>query len=454
MSKAQTHDKFSERLVEALIKAGYTRQSHDWYRGKNKAEVVSQLEQADLARELGCSRSTINRWLSGEKEPSLYYLSLLVRKLGVSAEYLLGISETDASSLWSIKSRNGVAWIEYLPSYLRDPQRKEIEKGLRVFESAINQVDIEDITAREHPDSWTHLSLALKSALEGGFVRIVDVDRNYTQEKKLKEKYGLKDAIVAAVESTIKVVRANFIAFLAARDAFGRLENATRVGIGSGYTILRMVELSTPSPSQFNGVNWLPLVTYRALDTTHSANSIVHFLKYKFPGSKALHFPYTDKASPPEDLKTRKELLSEASSMSSVFLSVIGPGRKTFPSTGKPDPDSDFWTTDFARQSHTLHEVYYSHFAPLGIQQEFGGSVLEMMLDKKGNEMGNETVKEKLEGFASQIPLRYLNTTNGLGSVWVIATCDYKAEAVRMMITSGLANAIVIDTEIASILLK
>lgn len=49
-----------------------------------------------VAKELGCSASTVATWVNGEKMPSSKYLQLLANYFGVSADYLIAGEDTDA----------------------------------------------------------------------------------------------------------------------------------------------------------------------------------------------------------------------------------------------------------------------------------------------------------------------------------------------------------------------
>ena len=49
----------------------------------------------ELAAKIGVSRSTVTRWFSGESLPSVDMLCRTAKCLGVSTDYLLGISNND-----------------------------------------------------------------------------------------------------------------------------------------------------------------------------------------------------------------------------------------------------------------------------------------------------------------------------------------------------------------------
>ncbi len=52
------------------------------------------LTQAELAKRLGLSRSSVNSWEMGLTIPSTQYIVELAKKFDVSSDYLLGIEET------------------------------------------------------------------------------------------------------------------------------------------------------------------------------------------------------------------------------------------------------------------------------------------------------------------------------------------------------------------------
>lgn len=53
-----------------------------------------ELTQADLARKLGLTRSSINAWEMGLSVPSTNYIVELSKLFNVSSDYLLGLDKT------------------------------------------------------------------------------------------------------------------------------------------------------------------------------------------------------------------------------------------------------------------------------------------------------------------------------------------------------------------------
>ena len=54
----------------------------------------SEMTQAELARELGLTRSSINAWEMGLSVPSTPFIVELAKLFGVSTDYLLGLDTT------------------------------------------------------------------------------------------------------------------------------------------------------------------------------------------------------------------------------------------------------------------------------------------------------------------------------------------------------------------------
>jgi len=58
----------------------------------------ANMTQAELARILGLSRSSVNAWEMGLSVPSTQYVVDLAKRFHVSTDYLLGIEETSTIS--------------------------------------------------------------------------------------------------------------------------------------------------------------------------------------------------------------------------------------------------------------------------------------------------------------------------------------------------------------------
>ena len=61
---------------------------------KHLLDINSETQQ-EMADKLGCSRSVISQWISGDRAPGLQALSTLAHTYGVSADWLLGFTPLD-----------------------------------------------------------------------------------------------------------------------------------------------------------------------------------------------------------------------------------------------------------------------------------------------------------------------------------------------------------------------
>lgn len=59
----------------------------------------ANMTQAELARTLGLSRSSVNAWEMGLSVPSTQYIVELAKTFNISTDYLLGIEDTATISI-------------------------------------------------------------------------------------------------------------------------------------------------------------------------------------------------------------------------------------------------------------------------------------------------------------------------------------------------------------------
>ncbi|MBQ8287772.1 MAG: helix-turn-helix transcriptional regulator [Clostridia bacterium] len=77
----------------------------------------SGLTQADLAKQLGITRSGVNAWEMGISVPSTQYIVELAQFFNVSADYLLGLEHTATVSVEGLSDREIAAVIEIIECY-------------------------------------------------------------------------------------------------------------------------------------------------------------------------------------------------------------------------------------------------------------------------------------------------------------------------------------------------
>lgn len=78
----------------------------------------SSMTQADLARRLGVTRSSVNAWEMGISAPSTQYIVELAKMFKVSSDYLLGL-DTSATVNVAGLSQKDVQFVNTVVAYLR-----------------------------------------------------------------------------------------------------------------------------------------------------------------------------------------------------------------------------------------------------------------------------------------------------------------------------------------------
>lgn len=397
--------------------------------------------QNQLARDLGISRSTVSGWIRYGKLPDAATLAALCRALDCTADWLLGLdSQTEKSD-----PSGSIRWEEQLPPYLTGFQREQIELGIHLFNRLVgNERSDREVVTRYN---LRFLQFAVQAAFRSGAIRLTHVDRESELEADLKRRFPLlKDVVVADVPDVYDgtIIRAEMVAFLAATDVMSHVVRENAVGLGTGYTMLRTCENSVPSVDQFKGTKWLPLVAYtddNLLTTAsgYTANQLAHLMHLRHPDSEAVFLPHPSMCQDRPDLQAAFDRAqSLISSVQTMFFTVNGVGRRD--RTVHNHPLTDFRTADYAYDSTYLRDRY----AELNQPDRFGGELLSVMIDVDGQPIATD---EKRVWTVDLDVLRY--NADLVGRVCVVAARDYKAQAVETCLRTGLANAVVIDAEIA-----
>ena len=82
----------------------------------------SGMTQAELARKLGITRSSVNAWEMGISTPSTQYIVELASIFHVSTDYLLGLSNTTAIDVSGL-TESDVQIVYALVFHLRDKNK-------------------------------------------------------------------------------------------------------------------------------------------------------------------------------------------------------------------------------------------------------------------------------------------------------------------------------------------
>ena len=427
--------------------------------GQRLKTKIGSRNYSELAEAIGVGgRSTIGNWVGGRNLPNWDEFLALCKTLQCSADFLLGVNSEPAieetpplqQETQDTLSIDGTRWRVRYPDWL-DPQhkqRKEIARGVRAFEAFV-------IEGRDAEEVFVELSIstedaakAVQAAFRSGTITLEYVQRDEVLEQQIKRKYQLKRVLVASVPSLHDgtIIRAELVAFLAATNALSRVTNPRVIGFGSGYTILRMAELSVPSYSQFRNTDWLPLMAFPDGNFSHlAANAIARMMAQRHPGSSALTMPFarTDQEAEVQPLLTRY------ANADAIFITASGLGRKKSRKGVERELFNEFRSADYSFPLNDLERMF-ELLKMTGVEDHFIGEVVGLMLDEHGTPLPDIETDNRQFVFPNN--LSYLKKAAQDKFVWLVAARLYKAEAVHMAVQNGLANELVIDSEIANYL--
>jgi DNA-binding transcriptional regulator LsrR (DeoR family) len=406
----------------------------------NSTLQAQGISQSGLAARLGISRSTLTGWLRYGKLPDGILLARVCDELGISADWLLGMQTQGERQ----NASGAIRWVEQIPPYVQDFQREQLEQGIQIF----RQFVVENRAAAEvrnhyHPQ---YVRAALQAVLRSGAIRLVSVGRNSDLETELKRRYpSLKTVVVADVPEQYDdtLIRTELVAFLSANEVLSQTIRQSAIGLGSGYTLMRMCENSIPSIDQFSGTNWIPLLAFSRLNrSVYSANDLARLMAARHPGSQALYLPHPEECVAEPSKSIYQETQQAMNNLQTIFVSVSGVDRRD--RQGNAHFLAEFRSADYEVEAANLRLEY----AALDEKENFGGEVLRYMLDMQGNIIGRDP------DAAGQIGLDILRYNSDMvGTVCIVAACGYKAKAVFTCVENRLVNALVIDSEIAQFIL-
>lgn len=84
----------------------------------------AELTQADLARRLGITRSSVNAWEMGISVPSTQYIVELAGLFGVSTDYLLGVDSSAAVNVSGLTEKD-ILLVNGLVRHLKEKNLSE-----------------------------------------------------------------------------------------------------------------------------------------------------------------------------------------------------------------------------------------------------------------------------------------------------------------------------------------
>ncbi|MBZ0280101.1 MAG: helix-turn-helix domain-containing protein [Anaerolineae bacterium] len=404
------------------------------FAGRLQAALAQQgMSQSQLATVLGVSRSTVTSWVRYGTLPDAGLLGKLCDSLRCSADWLLGLK----THIEKQDVPESLHWVEQIPPLISGVQREQIEYGIRLFNLLVTENrSAEEVRAANG-------RLALQAALRSGAIRLTQVKRNAALEDGIRARYpGLKDVVVADVPLNYddSIIRAELVTFLAANTVLTQAVRESAIGLGSGYTLLRLCEQSIPSIDQFSGTRWVPLLAFAPENTNdYDANTLARLMAMRHPGSQAMLLPHPDECTTKRMKAIQAETLRWMKNVQTIFVSVSGVDRRD--RSGRAYLYAEFRSADYAAEAPDLRAAYAE--LPSG----FGAELLRYLLDENGQIISSDPA------VGAQVDLDILRYNCAMiGKVCIVAARAYKAQAVATCLRNGLANAIVVDSEIGEYL--
>ena len=426
-----------------------------------------KITQRELAHRLQVSEGGVANWMNGTM-PSISRLIEICSFLDMSSDYLLGIDENGCIEHYE---HGAIGWIEHIPENLSEELSEEYRQGIQFFEAVVREglceSELTGPNGRFKGQTIAGLERSFRTAVFANALKLTRFGRNRLLEDDLAKLYSplLKQVIVVELPKgqnshrncvSSHLFNVEFLAYAAATEVFPALEEGA-IGIGPGYTLYRCAELVPPSQHQYKSINWastMEVNNHQQEAASVSSNLAVKLLAARNPNTRAFYLPYlaperrnlhrddldahqAQAAATIEELRVARAILMTVGGVSSVKVddSPAYPKRRTLG----------------PKFLHSLHEQ-------LKLENKatsFSAEVLGHMLGNNAQGIGDATFQSiqerKVYAPALNLVRNVMDRNNGY--VWVIATGDHKKVATEMVIRNRLANALVIDEEIAGFLL-
>jgi DNA-binding transcriptional regulator LsrR (DeoR family) len=439
-------------------------------RFKKLYNKIHQGTQQAFSNKTGIPQETVSRLFRGETLVGTNYIYTLIKIYGqivvdtLFGEELGNVSETNILVPLSDKEKTQtqLVWTTRSPYFMDEAVKNDCKEGVKFFENIVKhkfsvQTAIEQSAYKGKPQASDLLNHALILAFQSKALELLKVPRDTHLENLLLERFGnqLKDVRVAAIprnkedqyhQSTL--IRSEYVAWLAATSVLSQLPQVKYVGIGGGYTVRRMAELSYSRVNQFIPTVWTPLSTYKEkFDSETIEDNDVNFtaqlLMTRHPGSRAVYYLFRDGA----DEKPVDPIIRPKHESLSVAFVSINARRNNSNLSSQEGLDGDYQTAN--NKGITNIRQIYALVPP----DKAAGEFLGKLLDDDGNSI--EEVKDILKQYVQQINFDVLrNRINQDAQVWLLGAGLYKVRPIRMAIRSSLANCLVIDSEIAEALIR
>lgn len=441
----KTREAFGERLREARLTMGFT-----------QAELAELL----IREERIPDPAVVAHWEAGRHSPKAEYIPRLAEILETTPDVLFGF----ALNARNESSHGTVRWIEDLPWEVSEDIRHEIANGIHLFRLMLMEnMNLNELVASPHWERFGRsghnsatLSRTFRVAVASGGLRMTHVERDREKEAALLERYkvyNLRHVRVARIPTCLMpVMKTELIALAAANGAFPKSAPNLTIGLGSGYTIRRMAELTPACSVGFAGTQWVPLVIERNNQAGYNANAAEYTaatLAHRHPGSSPVHIRFLTPEARTETGDRGVQLLTHLNINGDIFCSVGSAERHPELSQAT----EEFGSSDGEGVSHNFQRIK-DELERKGLYDQVAAELLGVFLDHQGQFVGTETVRDLFDEHIFTVDLGRLQNFGRRKTIWVVAAGGHKSEAVRIVLRNQLCNALVIDEAIADHLLN
>lgn len=444
--------------------------------------------------------------------PILNYITGISETLDLSSE-LRNLGNKDEFIAIESTSRDGIKWIKRKIYDLTDEEQERIDEALKFLTDNLAGKSLEE-QHLTHDDLSSYAS-NFRRALWSNAITITHVPEATLKCEKLRAilqaqphikfhelcviktpRVGSSDHFIeqnVILTELVAVAAANFIIN---RPTKNRLTGV--IGVGGGYTMERLAFNSRPVADDETLI-WLPVqvfaqpedykwgedeITIPSLSKlafnaeARSANGIAMLLSSIHPHSNALHFPFTtlrrrDIANlVGEDEGEAEKLYRDYNNRKDGAIKHI---QAIIMGVGGIAAAEEFRYSDGEHASSSVLDLLHQHYqedlskgkvdqGSSGISNRDDqphdpvvvGELLGYLINKNGRPAGDKNIEKLNESINHSIELPTLRQlVKANKRVWLVAAggTDAKRKSVHAAIDNGLANALVIDEDIADYLL-
>jgi DNA-binding transcriptional regulator LsrR (DeoR family) len=401
--------------------------------------------------------------MKGKALPPLDTFAEICNALGCSADSLLKEDQNKEE-----KEYEGIKWFEGNLDRFPLQQREEISQGIALFYSLVvrgeSASDLMAGMSQNRREHWQDMIGSFEVALRSGAFQIKSVPRDVDLEKAIKEKYGLKFVAVAKLPKVSAdkymdgaAIGAEFVSFLAANEILDQSNfNGDSIGIGQGYTIMRMMEQSIPTNRRFRGTDWIPLTAESITGSgfsRHTSRYIAQAMSKRHPGSKLLSLPYIKPDRREDIVVNNPNREDEREKAAAKAIERLRAARAIFVTVNSLDLTEAHFYGDFPPEAEN---ALRTKIEAAGLGDRAVALFEDFVLDADGNLIENTELQKVIENTIFTVRTQDFERVRRFGNSWLLAAGDHKAKPVLAVLKMEprAVDSIIIDSIIGEYLVS